>query len=44
MVVSTYMFLAVAIPASNEYFQEMVLPSSKGSAQRMTKQRFGNKG
>lgn len=44
MVVSTYMFAAVAVPASNEYSQEMALPSSKGSAQRMTKVCFGNKG
>lgn len=44
MVVSTYMFAAVAVPASNEYSQEMELPSSKGSAQRMTKVCFGNKG
>lgn len=44
MVVSTCMFAAVAVPASNEYSQETALPSSKGSAQRMTKLRFGNKG
>lgn len=29
MVVSTYIFAAVAVPASNEYSQEMVLPSRK---------------
>lgn len=42
MVVSTYMFVAVA--TSSEYSQEMVLPSSQGSAQIMTRICFENKG
>lgn len=29
MVVSTYIFAAVAVPASNEYSQGMALPSTK---------------